>query len=542
VVQEVVRNKARIRAPLSGAKTDAKGGSMIKRRDFLKQIAISCGGMAGAAVQGFGQPVSSDGLLAGDTPEVFKTIPIQLGSEKQVFVDWWFTEPGYGLHSRPEDKKQYDSRPYFSPYGVRLSVIAPTLSAEPIIVPDIPSDGDIIAAECLLRDGGKFRLWYSTLSQPAEESRYCYAESEDGKRWVKPNLGLIEFKGSKQNNIVDTIGGSILKDTIAPPEERYKVIYELSAPHGQLPAYWTYVAVSPDGFRWKRIPEPILKYTSDNDNVLVYDEERKKYVAYVRGWEPQLEIGFGSRRVVRRTESVDFRSFPYPETVLSAGPDDPPDLNFYTSAYQRWPGAPCAHIMLPAFYHRNADIVDVHLAVSRDGVRWFRPSKEPLIPVGPDGSGYEGMVFASIGIVPLTTGVWGFIIGGSRFTHNSYHYEHFKKPRGAIWLATIREDGLMALEADSEGECWTNVVTFKGTQMRVNSWAREGGRLPVELATAEGKPIPGFALADCDGAEGDALWLPVRWRGSSDLSSVVGRQIRIRFHLIRCRLHAFRFG
>jgi hypothetical protein len=30
----------------------------------------------------------------------------------------------------------------------------------------------------------------------------CYAESRDGIRWTKPELGLVEFKGSSQNNIV----------------------------------------------------------------------------------------------------------------------------------------------------------------------------------------------------------------------------------------------------------------------------------------------------------------------------------------------------
>ena len=28
----------------------------------------------------------------------------------------------------------------------------------------------------------------------------CYAESDDGVHWTRPNLGMIEFAGSKQNN------------------------------------------------------------------------------------------------------------------------------------------------------------------------------------------------------------------------------------------------------------------------------------------------------------------------------------------------------
>ena len=30
----------------------------------------------------------------------------------------------------------------------------------------------------------------------------CYAESEDGINWNRPNLGLIDYQGSVQNNII----------------------------------------------------------------------------------------------------------------------------------------------------------------------------------------------------------------------------------------------------------------------------------------------------------------------------------------------------
>ncbi|GIT29989.1 MAG: hypothetical protein Ct9H300mP1_20350 [Planctomycetaceae bacterium] len=36
---------------------------------------------------------------------------------------------------------------------------------------------------------------------------YCYAESHDGIRWTKPDLGFVEFNGSKKNNIIwDGVG------------------------------------------------------------------------------------------------------------------------------------------------------------------------------------------------------------------------------------------------------------------------------------------------------------------------------------------------
>ena len=36
---------------------------------------------------------------------------------------------------------------------------------------------------------------------------YCYAESRDGIEWTRPHLGLVEFEGSKENNIIwDGVG------------------------------------------------------------------------------------------------------------------------------------------------------------------------------------------------------------------------------------------------------------------------------------------------------------------------------------------------
>src|SRR5688500_1357542 len=48
---------------------------------------------------------------------------------------------------------------------------------------------------------GKFRMWYVAYTrQPLP--RVCYAESEDGVVWGKPELGVCEFASNRNNNIV----------------------------------------------------------------------------------------------------------------------------------------------------------------------------------------------------------------------------------------------------------------------------------------------------------------------------------------------------
>ena len=39
-------------------------------------------------------------------------------------------------------------------------------------------------------------------SSDTEETVLCYAESRDGITWTRPRIGLVEFKGSKDNNIL----------------------------------------------------------------------------------------------------------------------------------------------------------------------------------------------------------------------------------------------------------------------------------------------------------------------------------------------------
>jgi hypothetical protein len=70
----------------------------------------------------------------------------------------------------------------------------------------------------------------------------------------------------------------------------------------------------------------------------------------------------------------------------------------------------------------------------------------------------------------------------------------------------------------------------------------KGARVKVEISDREGKPLPGFALQDCDGLTGEHLWSPVTWRGASDVSGLRGQLVRVRFQLHRVRLHGFQFA
>ena len=114
-----------------------------------------------------------------------------------------------------------------------------------------------------------------------------YAESADGLQWSKPALGMIEFRGSRANNIVlngaraaaqtsgmltNFDGYTILRNDAEPdPDKRYKMVAHWESVHcwdnheasGNLgrtqqkhDAYWAgageYITYSPDGLHWEQ--------------------------------------------------------------------------------------------------------------------------------------------------------------------------------------------------------------------------------------------------------------------------------------------------
>ena len=108
---------------------------------------------------------------------------------------------------------------------------------EVVLTTDKPWEGPDSAYFTIFQDGPRFRLYYrgsSALRDNSEQQVTCYAESTDGIHFVRPNLGLHEFNGSKENNIILTgvpsHNFSPFLDTnpAAKPDERYKALAGLA--------------------------------------------------------------------------------------------------------------------------------------------------------------------------------------------------------------------------------------------------------------------------------------------------------------------------
>ena len=107
--------------------------------------------------------------------------PIDIGSRRELFVDRHLIE-------------RLD--------GVRLQLHRPQ-PREVVLVTDKPWEGNTCAYYTIFQDGDKYRMYYrgshwdEQANKAAHPEVVCYAESADGVHWVKPQLGLFEFNGSK---------------------------------------------------------------------------------------------------------------------------------------------------------------------------------------------------------------------------------------------------------------------------------------------------------------------------------------------------------
>ena len=488
-----------------------------------------------------------------------------LGSEKHLFADWMLVEPGYGVAWAAATPVQWEM-----PHGVKIVAHRPRMDSGPFLRQDQPWESSVSQASVVQEDG-LFRVYYR-VQAPGEGrgrpsgSMLAYAESEDGLTWTKPNLGLIDVDGSKDNNFVygldiargrPILTGSVFKDqnADAPDEERYKLIARVPDPAGQESIQG---ALSPDGIRWRTLKDPIIPaYFSDTLNVADFDPRRGQYVGYFRGWTKFRRGKLHGRRTIAYSETENFPSWPTPWTILAPDMNDGADTDIYTNSYTQVPGAD-AYVMFPAFYQRNIDVMEVHMMVSRDGLHCQRPLRAPIIPLGTPESPGVGSMAVGRGMISRRQGEWSVPVSLTPWTHNESHYAESGAARrkSHLYFASWRQDGFTSLEAESYGEFTTVPFTFEGSHLQVNAWTRFGGGITVEVADpsgeamgrfADGKEavdaatVEGMSFEDSDPITGDHLSHTVTWRGGSDLSAWTGRPIRLRFRMRRARLHSLQF-
>ncbi|MBW3539722.1 MAG: hypothetical protein KY476_05580 [Planctomycetes bacterium] len=432
---------------------------------------------------------------------------------------------------------------------------------------DAPWEGSGSNYVTVFRDGDLYRMYYRGAQLSVEDGKLvqphaqvtCYAESRDGIEWTRPNLGLFEWEGSKQNNIVWTEGRAThnftpFKDTRpgVPDDERYKAL--AYAPQGgrALAAF-----ASPDGLRWRLLHEqPVLTHgVFDSQNLAFWDDERGEYRAYFRDFRE-------GRRDIRTATSRDFRTWSEAEWLEYPG-SEPQQL--YTNQIEPYDRAPHLFIGLPTRYldrgwsesmralpereHRErraganrrygTALTDTLLMTSRDG-RTFHRWSEAFISPGPQrpGTWNYGHLYTAWHVIETPSRLTGAPPELSLFATESA----WTGTDSLLRRYTLRLDGFVSVHASGRGgELLTRPLRFGGDRLEINFATSAAGSVRVEIQDVDGKPIPGFTLDDCPPHFGDEPARTVVWKDNSDVGRLAGRPVRLRFTMNEADLYSLRF-
>lgn len=471
-----------------------------------------------------------------------KATPLDIGNAKQLFVDERIIEKTHGVRRVLNQPAKYAGNPLFYPL--------------------YPWEGRVELYGSIMRHPatGHLQMWYMGMggmgiTQMGIENTskwadigfdpnnllysICYATSSDGIFWQRPNLGLVDYKGSADNNVVLLNAGAanVIRDERDPdPERRYKsLFYESRDPDGTSnEGDGVSIAFSPDGLKWtKYAGNPVITRASDSHTLLGWDELHQQYVAYCR---PSVHEGNMVRRIGRAV-SADFVHWTDPEEILVPDAQDPEGLQFYNMPVFKYEGL---YIGQLATYHtapeephiRFYGTIDIQLAASRDGIAWERVGeRRPFIPNGPPNSIDAGEVYLANAPLVMDDELW--------FYYSPCPVEHGPTGRsGPICLAKLRLDGFVSLDADDElGTLITQPFRCAGGTLQINAAARKG-LVAVAVLDEEGLQYKGFGRADCALFDSDSVRHEVTWRQVS-FAALQGKVIRLKFYLRNAHLYSF---
>ena len=426
-------------------------------------------------------------------------------------------------------------------------------------------------------DGSRFRLYYRasqgfTGNKIVKKASVCVLLSDDGIHWERPNLGLVDFRGSKDNNIV--ISGDELdnffvyrdENPACKPSDQYKAIAQgpktPKLPNGGL---WAYA--SSDGYSWRPLSDsPVMKEGYfDSLNTVHWDNELAKYRLYFRGFHG--EESTGRYRDIRLALSDDFLNWGE-EKLLSYG--NAPEEQLYTngilpyyrashvrvgfpvryverkweSMFEQLPGLSWRREKMERFNETRLGtaLTDGLFMCSRDGQNFHRYDEAFLKPgLFAENNWVYGDCYQSWGLLETT------IEGNPAAKEISFFVpEDYASGPVGVRRYTIRLDGFACLYAGGrEKQILTKPFVFSGNTLTLNMSTGAAGFVSAEFFDAAGAPIEGFSGEAAYRMFGDDACIKTLFRRGggavTDLSALEGKPVRVRFTLKEAKLYAIQF-
>jgi len=396
------------------------------------------------------------------------------------------------------------------------------VAREVALAHDAPWEGDGCDFHCILKDGGLYRMYYlawemltpGATAHTTDGIAVAYAESTDGLRWTKPNLGLCEFGGARDNNIIldrntarfDNF--SVFKDPRPDcrPDEVYKGVGVDRSDH-QL---WCFT--SADGIRFRKAWPMTDKGKFDTLNIALWDRRRGEYLCFIRDFHkstgedflPGEKVG-GGVRDIRWMRSEDFKTWSTPIRLdFGASADYPLYTNViqpyyradhvfvgfpsryverkaWTANYDQLPGAKRRRERMTISPRYGLALTDCVFMSSRDGRRWRRWD-EAFIGPGPE-RGYNwvyGDGFPAVGMIETPSHLPDAPPELSMYAVEN----HWGQIPANLRRYTMRVDGFVSRHAPYEPKrVVTRPFVFDGRRLSINFATSAAGWLKLNLVS-----------------------------------------------------------
>lgn len=469
-------------------------------------------------------------LLAEDSK------PLQIGNRRELFVDNYLV-----------DKLQ----------GAELRLHHPVDEGS-VLKFDQPWEGLFCGYCTVIKDGDLYRAYYRGRPSAGADGDvgevYCYAESKDGVNWVKPEFSLFEKQGHKKNNIIladaapMTHNLSPFLDTRpgVPKAERYKAL--AGTMKSGLVAF-----TSPDGIHWKQHPAGAViptemvpyRYMFDSQNVAFWSPVEKKYLSYFRVFKDKI-------RRIARSESDDFIHWSKPVLMeYTHRGETAPIEHLYTNQTHPYFRAPHIYLSVAARFMPGRKVLTDEQA-KEIGVhpKYFKDTSDAILMTTRGDNTYQrtflsGYITGGIGAqnwVSRTNYPALNVVQTGPSEMSVYVNQDYAQKTAHLRRYSMRLDGFASVRADyGGGELLTKPLVFDGSHLSINFSTSAAGGIKVEIQDENGKPIPGFTLADSREQIGNEVNRIVSWKGGDDVKSLSGKPVRLKFVMKDADLYSLQF-
>ncbi len=460
-------------------------------------------------------------------------------------------------------------------HGVRLQMHKLTRKGS-VLETCEPWEGDHAGYAKIVFDGEKYRFYYrgGGKNENGTFGLECVAYSYDGKTFEKPNLGIYEYNGSKENNIVmmsdepnnnyiDNFSIMLDENPACEPDAKYKAFWGHTVNGTKRLIYFK----SSDGFHFERVMLLDIKGYFDSMNIAFYDHSIGKYRLYMRDFHDIDENNKNNKleyeaethvRDIRLCFSDDFIHWTEP-AILDY--NDPLEIQLYTNNIMRY-GNSNMYIGLPTRYiDRAPDAVNYKYIPGVGEKRWMRLQEkadrefsavsETMLMVSRDGYRFNRSLEAFF--TPGVENGENWIYGDGYFAYGmietasdfegepnelSLYVGHGYRTRPVTFERyTIRMDGFYSWRADFEGgEVITKPLTFQGSELSLNFATSALGYLRIEILDQDGAPIEGY---DSGRLFGDSTARHCDFE--KPLSDLEGKEIRFKISMKDCDFYSFKF-